>query len=170
MVDIELKQLENLLDAVRRKEGWSWLLEMLLHVQTRMVHGDVTRRAKQFKLGIVKREYINEWFAMMTPNTVRYSKRLRRTREKGGNNDQDNFVHVRFIGDNVANVPVAPKGWNKFDFEEKYANGRPSDWYRFSLDDIVLSYNCDTSMLEASFTYSVKSVKLVGCAFQWADA
>ncbi|KAL0491467.1 hypothetical protein AKO1_003557 [Acrasis kona] len=97
-----LKQLEDLLYAVRRKEGW----KMLLHVQIRNGSWDVTRRAKHFKLGIVKRKYINEWFAMMTPNTVRSIKRLKK--DKGErNNDQDHFVHVRFIGDNVANVSVA---------------------------------------------------------------
>jgi len=169
MVDIEYDQLQALLEAVRRREGWSWLLNILLHIQTRMVHGDVTRRAKQFKLGIVKKEFINDWFQRMSPDSVRTTYRNRRTREAGGNNLKDEYINVRFTGENVGNVPIVPKGWNKFYFEQKFFDGRSSLWYFFSLDDVLFSYNCFTSMLEASFSYTVKNVQLVGGRYQWTN-
>ncbi|KAL0486935.1 hypothetical protein AKO1_001292 [Acrasis kona] len=169
IVEIEFEQLQRLLEATRKKEGWSWLLEMIIHVQTRMVQGDVTRRTTKFSLGIAKEEYVEEWFGMMDPTSMRKSERQRRIREAGGDFDHDTWQHMKFSGEKVNNIPIAPKGWNRFSFERKFDNGNPSEFFHFSLDTITFSYCFNTHELQASFAYSVFSPRLVqGEGFVWA--
>jgi len=134
-IRIEESHLRRLLEGIRKKEGFSWLLKMILHVQTRMVHGDVTRRAKRFTLGVAKAEFVKEWFEMMEPTSTKSSSRTRRTRESGGYNEKDSVCNMRFVGESIGTMPVAPKGWNKFYFERIHNDpNKPSEWYHFCLD------------------------------------